>query len=148
MPMRWLVIASLLAVLTACSEASDASGSNQDIAADMSEETTSSPDISDASDESETLIGSDAESSDAIEEISKPGPEPCEGDACDEPPLCSEDAPCELKLTGYVYGGGFATLNGDGVVLQGASGTPRFIGMTTDGTWVLRAGLPPRGETK
>ena len=49
---------------------------------------------------------------------------------------------CELRIQGYMFGDGAAIMADDNQVLDGSLGTPRFVGESTDGTFILRGGLP------
>jgi hypothetical protein len=49
---------------------------------------------------------------------------------------------CELRIQGYMLGDGAAIMADDNQVLDGSLGTPRFVGESTDGTFILRGGLP------
>jgi len=49
---------------------------------------------------------------------------------------------CELRIQGYMLGDGAAIMADDTQVLDGSLGTPRFVGESTDGTFILRGGLP------
>lgn len=53
---------------------------------------------------------------------------------------CHND--CELRIQGYMLGDGAAIMADDEQVLDGSLGTPRFVGESTDGTFILRGGLP------
>ena len=57
------------------------------------------------------------------------------------------DEDCTFGIGGPVMGGGFVTAtDAQGMTMDGSSGTRRFVGTTSDGTFTLRSGLPPRGE--
>jgi hypothetical protein len=59
----------------------------------------------------------------------------------------STDEDCSYGIGGHVMGGGFVTATDQtGRTMDGSSGTRRFVGKTTDGTYTLMSGLPPRGE--
>ena len=94
--------------------------------------------------------------------------DPCTGqDACvegscvgtpilKEGPVCNNvdddcdgttDEDCSFGIGGHVFGGGFVTAtDAEGRTMDGSSGTRRFVGTTSDGTYTLQSGLPPRGE--
>ena len=125
MTTRWLGIMLFLTSLTACSTASMDDADPEDIASDA------------AITEGDSGLPSEEDSADS-----------CVEDNCDSPPLCDKPGACEFKLVGYVYGDGFAKATASDTNLEGTSGTPKFIGTTTDGTLVLRAGLPPQRRTE
>ena len=125
MKIRWLLVALLLTALPACSTASMDDADPEDIASDA------------AITEVDSDLPSEEDAADS-----------CVEDNCDSPPLCDEPGACEFKLVGYVYGDGFAKATTSDTLLEGTSGIPKFIGTTTDGTLVLRAGLPPQRRTE
>ena len=125
MKIRWLLVTLLLTALPACSTASMDDADPEDIASDA------------AITEGDSDLPSEEDAEDS-----------CVGDNCASPPRCDEPGGCEFKLVGYVYGDGFAKATANDTILEGTSGIPKFIGTTTDGTLVLRAGLPPQRRTE
>ena len=59
------------------------------------------------------------------------------------------DEDCSYRIGGHVWGGGFVTGTDDsGRVNDGSTGTPRFIGASSNGAFTIRGGLPPRGDSE
>ncbi|MEE2779305.1 MAG: hypothetical protein VYE15_02195 [Myxococcota bacterium] len=105
--------------------------------------------------------------------VQQPQDSPCsDGDACtlsdtcvdgvcigntltDEGPLCNgvdddcdglTDENCSFTLRGHMMGGGYTLgTNEAGYTLKQSTGTPRFVGTSSNGAFTLRAGLP-QGE--
>jgi hypothetical protein len=58
------------------------------------------------------------------------------------------DEACTLRLGGHVLGAGYLSASGDDLAVAGTVGARHFIGTSSDGQWVIRGGLPPRGEVE